>query len=93
LPYSNGSSTRNRRSPALAPSGGPLFECEVVIPSDAQNGAEALTAEPVVELVDLSIIPFEPIAHITTVDEDVSLEDAELVLHPVGVADDDEPHH
>ena len=68
------------------------LDLEVMIAAYAEDAVESLLSKPGVEAVDVVRVTGEAIATVAAMDEEVAAQRAEVLVPPVGVADDDEFH-
>lgn len=68
------------------------LQSKIMITTDAEDQAERLTTEPVVQQINRCISATETICAVAAVDQDVAREYAELFMFLVRVAEDDDLH-
>ena len=63
-----------------------------MIATDAKNMTKVLSAEPVVDSLEVLGVRVKAVAKVSAMDENVTRKVAQLVMFPMSVAGDDNPH-
>jgi len=69
-----------------------ILDAEVVVPTNAENYLESLFGEPGIDVTDVARVLAEPVAEVSAVDQNISLEDAKILVLSVSVPDDHNAH-
>jgi hypothetical protein len=69
-----------------------ILDAEIVVPTNTENDFESLSGEPSVDISDVARVFAESVAEVSAVNQNISLEDAEIFVLPMGVSDDYNAH-